>query len=131
MARLTGRSIPDVQADRVGTARKYAARWRAIVVLKGAGTVIAHPDGRAWINPTGGPNLATGGTGDVLSGIIGGLLAQRVAPLQAAVAGVYLHGLAGDLLAQTHGGAGTLAGDLLTQIPSARVKVLARGETGS
>lgn len=129
MARLTGRTIPEVQADRVGIAREFAARWEAVVVLKGAGTVVAEPGGRAWINPSGGPNLATGGTGDVLSGIVGSLLAQGRAPADAALAGVYLHGLAGDLLARRHGSAGTLAGDLLAEIPVARVALQQEGET--
>jgi NAD(P)H-hydrate epimerase len=120
MSRLTSLSIAEIQSDRVAVARRFAAEWRSIVVLKGAGTVIAHPDGRARINPTGGPNLATGGTGDVLSGIIGGLLAQRLTPWDAAVAGVFLHGLAGDRVAGRLGDAGTLAGDLLHEIPKAR-----------
>lgn len=127
MARLTGLPISEIQSDRVGIARRYAARWQSIVVLKGAGTVIAHPDGRARINPTGGPNLATGGTGDVLSGTIGGLIAQRLSLWDASVAGTYLHGMAGDMLAQELGDAGTLAGDLLRQIPRAR-SALSRGE---
>lgn len=128
MSRLTGLTIDEVQSDRVGVARKFAATWGAVVVLKGAGTAIARPDGLARINPTGGPNLATGGTGDVLSGVIGGLLAQRLAPWDAAVAGVYLHGLAGDRLAWTEGDAGTLAGDLLLEIPRARHALLYGGQ---
>lgn len=128
MSRLTGRSIDQIQSDRVGTAREFSALWGSVVVLKGAGTVIARPDGLASINPTGGPNLATGGTGDVLSGIIGGLLAQGLGPWDAALAGVYLHGLAGDRVATTLGDAGTLAGDLLAAIPRARLAVRG-GET--
>lgn len=128
MARLTRLTIDQVQADRIGVARTYAARWNAVVVLKGAGTVVARPDGQARINPTGGPNLATGGTGDVLSGIVGGLLAQGTDRWAATVAGTYLHGLAGDRLAQRHGDSGTLAGDLLSEIPLARRALLDRGD---
>jgi NAD(P)H-hydrate epimerase len=128
MARLTGLTIDQIQADRIGVARTYAARWNAVVVLKGAGTVVARPDGEARINPTGGPNLATGGTGDVLSGIIGGLLVQGADRWSAAVAGTYLHGLAGDRLAQRHGDSGTLAGDLLSEIPLARRALLDGGD---
>jgi NAD(P)H-hydrate epimerase len=95
-----------------------------VVVLKGAGTIVAAPDGRAVVNPTGGPNLATAGTGDVLSGVIGGLLAQGMEPFQAAVAGVYLHGKAGDLLFNRQGDAGTIASDLLPAIPIVRRAIL-------
>lgn len=128
MSRLTGRSIGEIQSDRVGTAREFSALWQCVVVLKGAGTIVARPDGQACVNPTGGPNLATGGTGDVLSGIIGGLLAQGVGAWDAAVAGAYLHGLAGDRIAATLGDAGTLAGDLLREIPKARLAIRG-GET--
>ena len=95
--------------------------------MKGAGTIVAAPDGRAAINSSGGPNLATAGTGDVLSGIIGGLLAQGLSPWDAAVAGVYLHGQAGDIVAETTGDVGTIAGDLLDVIPQARLRTLAAG----
>jgi ADP-dependent NAD(P)H-hydrate dehydratase / NAD(P)H-hydrate epimerase len=124
MARLTGLSVQQVQGDRPGIARGHAAKWRKIVVLKGAGTVVAAPDGTAAINPTGGSNLATAGTGDVLSGIIGGLLAQGCASFDAAVAGTYLHGRAGDLLRTELGDAGTLAGDLVAKLPIARLTIL-------
>ena len=89
--RLAGR---EVGADRIEAARALAARTAAIVVLKGPGTVIAQPDGRVHVNPTDGPALATAGTGDVLTGIIGGLLANGIAPVDAAVTGVYVHGRA-------------------------------------
>jgi NAD(P)H-hydrate epimerase len=124
MARLTGLPIDQVQADRPGIARRHAAKWKKIVVLKGAATVAAAPDGTAAINPTGGPNLATAGTGDVLSGIIGGLLAQGCTSFDAAVAGAYLHGRVGDLLRAELGDAGTLAGDLAARLPSARMAIL-------
>ena len=129
MSRLTQLPIPAVQADRIGVALRFAQKWQKIVVLKGAGTVTASPDGRAAVNPTGGPNLATAGTGDVLSGIIGGLLAQGTEPSAAAVAGVYLHGLAGDLLRERQGDVGTVAGDLISSIPLARQKILEEAAT--
>jgi len=95
MARLRGCSIEEVQRDRLGCARAAAKTSGAVLVLKGAGTVIAAPDGEAWVNPTGSDALATGGTGDVLAGIIGALLAGGASPLDAAAAGVYYHGAGG------------------------------------
>jgi len=112
-ARLLGCDIAQIQGDRLGAARALAARFGATVVLKGAGTVIASPDGRSAVNPTGSAALATGGTGDVLGGIIGALLAQRLPSYEAALAGVYLHGSAAETL--TAGGigpAGLTAGEL-------------------
>jgi NAD(P)H-hydrate epimerase len=126
MARLTGLSIAEIQRDRVGVARRYAQKWKVVVVLKGAGTIVATPDGRIFVNPTGGPNLATAGTGDVLTGTIAGLVAQGMSTEEAAVAGVYLHGLAGDLAAQTLGEVGTVASDLLPLIPKARLAIMTR-----
>ena len=112
-ARLLGSDTHAVQRDRLGAARALAARFSAVAVLKGSGTVIASHDGRLAINPTGNAGLATGGTGDVLGGIIGALLAQRLPPYEAALAGVYLHGLAADTLAaQGDGPAGMTAGEL-------------------
>lgn len=127
MSRLTELKIDAIQADRVGTALHYAAKWSHVVVLKGAGTVVAAPDGTASINPTGGPNLATAGTGDVLSGAIGGLLAQGCSPFDAAVCGVYLHGMAGDILREECGDAGTIASDLHAALPVARLSTLRQG----
>lgn len=124
MSRLTSISIEQIQSDRLAVAREHAKKWGAVVVLKGADTVVASPEGTARINPTGGPNLATAGTGDVLSGVIGGLLAQGCTPFDAAVAGVYLHGRAGDIVSQRFGNAGTVAGDLLPAIPLARQSIL-------
>ncbi len=131
MSRLAGLSIAEVQRNRIETATRYAGRWNVVVVLKGAGTVIAAPDGQAWVNPTGGPNLATAGTGDVLSGIIGSLMAQGCEPLNAAVAGVFLHGRAGDLLRRRLGDAGTVASDLHGVLPQARLSILAEAEVKS
>jgi NAD(P)H-hydrate epimerase len=117
MARLLGTSIGEVQADRVGVAMKASQAWGTTIVLKGAHTVVADPGGRILINPTGNPGLATGGTGDVLSGLIAGLLAQGLTPVQAAAAGVYAHGSAADRLAAARGMAGLIAGDLLEELP--------------
>ncbi|HUJ19476.1 MAG TPA: NAD(P)H-hydrate dehydratase [Nitrospirota bacterium] len=119
MGRLAGLSAADVQKDRIGIAAQFAVQYRVTLVLKGAGTVIALPDGRAFVNSTGNPGMATGGTGDALTGMIGGLLAQGYATEQAACLGVYLHGLAGDLAAEEKGEAGMIAGDLIEKIPQA------------
>src|SRR5208283_2198156 len=92
MARLTGKSTAEVQADRVGTARAFATACSVTLVLKGERTLIAFPDGRVWINPTGTPAMGTGGTGDILTGMISGLLAQfSKQPDQAVAGAVYLH----------------------------------------
>ncbi|WP_345814059.1 NAD(P)H-hydrate dehydratase [Paraburkholderia sp. PREW-6R] len=116
-ARLLGTDAPTVQADRLAAARALAARFASVIVLKGTGTVIATPDGRIAINPTGNAALATCGTGDVLGGIIGALLAQHLPRFEAALAGVYLHGLAADTLsAQGHGPAGLTAGELAPMV---------------
>ncbi|UCG37746.1 MAG: NAD(P)H-hydrate dehydratase, partial [bacterium] len=96
MARLLGISSRDVQSDRIGSALRCARESGCTVVLKGAGTVVAQPDGRYLINTTGNPGMATGGTGDVLTGMIGALLAMGHSPLRSAAASVYLHGAAGD-----------------------------------
>lgn len=113
MGRLLGRNAASVQEDRPGTAREAARQSGAVVVLKGAPTVIAGPDGTLYLNPTGNAGLASGGTGDVLTGIIAGLLAQGASPLDAALAGVYVHGLAGDRAAREAGQRGMSAGDVV------------------
>jgi NAD(P)H-hydrate epimerase len=116
MARLMGKSVDDIQADRIGAAKNAAKRYKAIVVLKGAHTVIAAPDGGVFVNPTGNPGMASGGMGDVLTGIIGGLLAQGLSPLDAALSGVYLHGLAGDRACKRLGCPGLIASDVIDEI---------------
>jgi len=127
MARLTGLSTGDVQKDRVAVARKLAAERHAIVVLKGHRTVIAQPDGPAWINPTGNAGMATGGTGDVLTGMIAGFLAQQPKDvLGAAQAGVYLHGLAGDIARDLVGEHSLVATDILAMLPLAFERVRQR-----
>jgi NAD(P)H-hydrate epimerase len=128
MSRLTGMAISDIQQDRVGVARRFATDWGVTLVLKGARTVIGSPNGDIAINFSGGPNLATAGTGDVLTGVIGGLLAQGCTAWDAARAGAFLHGCAGDLWRVQFGDAGMLASDLLPLLPIARKSILVEKE---
>ena len=115
-------------AARATAAREAATTWGHVVVLKGAKTVIAAPDGSVAVAPFENPALATGGTGDVLSGVIGSLLAQGVEPYAAARLGVYLHGLAGDAVAERFGDAGLLASDLPEAVAVARKRLAAIAE---
>lgn len=124
-ARLARLTVPEVQADRLGIAIRSAAEWGQVVVLKGANTVVAAPDGHACVIPFANPGLATAGSGDVLAGAIVGLLAQGMAPFPAAIAGAYLHGLAGDLAAREIGQVGMVAGDLIPMLPRAIRNLLA------
>jgi NAD(P)H-hydrate epimerase len=119
MARLTGQKAAEILARRVGLAREFARKHQVTLVLKGFRTLTAAPDGQVWVNPTGNPGMATGGTGDVLTGLIAGLLAQYPArPVTDVVAAaVYLHGLAGDLAASELGQVSLIAGDLLDALP--------------
>jgi NAD(P)H-hydrate epimerase len=120
MARLeVDATSQSVNADRVGTARRFARERGVFLVLKGARTIVARPDGLLMICPTGNPGMATAGTGDVLTGMLVGLLAQGVPSWEAACAATYLHGAAGDLAAQRLGPAGMIAGDVIEQIPYA------------
>jgi NAD(P)H-hydrate epimerase len=119
MARLAGSSAAEVQRRRLETARAFAMETGAVVALKGQRTLVARPDGRAAVNPTGNPGMATGGTGDVLSGIAGALLARGCDAWTAATAGVYLHGLAGDEAAARMGQESLVAGDLIDHLPHA------------
>jgi hydroxyethylthiazole kinase-like uncharacterized protein yjeF len=120
MARLAGRSTAEVQADRVAAARAFATERRVTLVLKGQRTVVAFADGRVWINPTGSPAMGTGGSGDVLTGMTAGLLAQfRDRADEAVAAAVYLHGLAGELAARELGEKPVIATDLLKFLPGA------------
>jgi len=116
LARLLGVKTGAVQADRLAMAREAATRFGAFVALKGARTVLAAPDGEAFINPTGNSGMGSGGMGDVLTGFIGGLLVQGVAPFDALKLAVYLHGLAGDRAAQDLGQHALLAGDVLDRV---------------
>jgi NAD(P)H-hydrate epimerase len=119
MSRLLETPIADVVARPLEVVRQAAAGWRQVVVLKGAHTLVATPEGRVSINPTANPGLATAGTGDVLAGAIAGLLAQGLDPFAAARCGVYLHTLAADIITQERGNAGLVAGDLLDALPRA------------
>src|SRR6516165_1266889 len=120
MSRLAGISTKAVQADRLGVARSFAREHKLVLVLKGNLTVVALPDGTVWVNPTGNPGMATGGTGDILTGITAGILAQMPNDAaRAAIAAVYLHGLAGDAAAETMGEHSLVATDLLIGLPKA------------
>ena len=125
--RLLGISAREVQADRVGWVRKLAADAGAVVVLKGARTLTATPAGRVSVNPTGNSGMASAGSGDVLTGLIGGLLAQRSPVEDAAVAGVFLHGLAGDIAAELTGTRALVAGDIVEAIGAAFQSLLEAG----
>jgi NAD(P)H-hydrate epimerase len=126
MARLLGQTTADVQRDRLGAAIRLAARTEAIVVLKGQRTLVAEPNGRAAVVPCGNPGMATGGTGDVLAGVAGSLLARHGA-LVAASAAAYVHGRAGDLAAARWGEEGLTAGDLAEALPLAIERIRAGG----
>ncbi|MBI3769035.1 MAG: NAD(P)H-hydrate dehydratase [Deltaproteobacteria bacterium] len=119
MARLSGLTTGEVQADRIAAARRLAAARGVIVVLKGARTVVAEPDGRVAINCSGNAGLGSGGTGDVLAGVIGGLLAQGYPAADAARLGVFLHGYAADRVAARRGMIGLLASDVIEELPAA------------
>jgi len=129
MARLLGTTIPTVQRDRIGVARKFAQDHKLIVVLKGHRTLIADPSGEIWVNTTGNPGMATGGTGDILTGMTAGMVAQnpkRV--LEAVIAAVYLHGLAGDVAREQMGEHSLVATDLLRGLPEAFRRVSQAGQ---
>jgi NAD(P)H-hydrate epimerase len=124
MSRLTGKSIAEIQADRVGAARSFACERGVYLVLKGNRSVVAAPDGQVWINPTGSPAMASGGTGDVLTGMIAGLVAQFPDQIALAVlASVYLHGRAGELGAAKLGEKSLIATDLFQFLPEAMREV--------
>lgn len=123
MSRLTGLSVDQIQTDRVNIVKKFAKSWNQMVVLKGANTVVASPDGKSAISPFANPALATAGTGDVLSGIVAGLLAQGLTLFNATCAGVYIHGLAGKMIRKKYGTAGAVASDLLPLIPKALLSI--------
>ena len=117
MAKLTDSTTESVQKDRITCARQFAKKFNVHIVLKGAKTIIAHPDGNVFINPTGNPGMASGGMGDVLTGIIAGLISQGFSPESAAHTGVYLHGAAADLLAEKIGPFGYLSTEVMNAIP--------------
>ncbi len=119
MSRLTGADSAQVNADRLNTTRESAAQWGRVVALKGAYTAVGSPDGRVMVSPFANPGLASAGTGDVLAGAIGGLMAQGLSPFDAAACGVYLHGAAGESVRTELGESGMMATDLLPQLPRA------------
>jgi NAD(P)H-hydrate epimerase len=127
MARLLGTSPESVRADRLGVARGFAAKWGVTLVLKGFRTIVAAPGGTAHVNPTGNPGMATAGAGDVLTGIIAAFIGCGMAASEAALAGAYLHGLAGDLAAAELGEASVTASDIIRHLPTAMKAVAAGG----
>ncbi|MBQ8732555.1 MAG: NAD(P)H-hydrate dehydratase [Oscillospiraceae bacterium] len=124
MSRLTGLTPQQIAADRINVASDFAQKHGVILVLKGANTVIASPDGICRINSTGNPGMAKGGSGDVLAGMIAGLVAQGIDPALAASAGVYLHGLAGDICRERFSEYAFLPTDLLAALPEAFCRIL-------
>ena len=119
MARLTNTAVPTLESDRIGTAQQFASEHGVTLVFKGAPTVTSDSKGNLWVNSTGNPGMATGGMGDVLTGIIAGLMAQGISSENAAALGVYLHGLAGDSAAERLGMPGLIASDVLKSVPQA------------
>ncbi len=124
MSRLLGLKTEDVLNNRVETAAEFARKHALCLVLKGAASLIALPDGSVTINPTGNPGMATAGSGDVLTGIIASIIAQGVSSGEAAIAGAYLHGLAGGMFAKTETQTSLIAGDLLRTLPESLKRIL-------
>ena len=124
MSRLNGLSISEIQSARIKTAEDFADRFDVTVALKGEGTVVAARGGKTAVNPSGNCGMATGGTGDVLSGVVAALAAQGCTPYDSAVLGVYLHGLAGDIAAAEKGAYGLIASDLCGALPAAFLETL-------
>lgn len=124
MVRLLHSTPKAVNSNRENTAIDFAKKFGVVTVLKGAGTIIASPDGEVYINHTGNSGMATGGSGDILSGIIGSLLAQGASPINAAAAGVFLHGTIGDLAAEKLGKISMLPTDMIDMIPTAYLKLM-------
>ncbi len=123
MARLTGMTVGAIQNQRIEISRHYAHKWGVTIVLKGHNTVVAHPCGQVYVNLNGNPGMATAGNGDVLTGIIGGLIAQGLKPTEAAVAGVFLHGRAGDLASLQRGQRSLVATDLIDRMGDAMIEL--------
>ncbi|MCT4619262.1 MAG: NAD(P)H-hydrate dehydratase [Marinisporobacter sp.] len=126
MARLTGLEIDYINNNRIEVATDFAKKWNVVVILKGARTVVAGPKGEIFINITGNPGMATAGSGDVLTGIVTGLVAQGIDPLKAAAAAVYIHGTAGDLAAKKVGEYGLVASDIVKEVPFAIKEIVGR-----
>lgn len=124
ISRLTGRDTSEIQRDRIGVVSAFAQKYSTCLVLKGARTLIGLPSGSIFINPTGNPGMATAGSGDVLTGIIAGLIAQGLQLKDAAIAGTYIHGLTGDIFAKKQSETSLIAGDLLRNLPEAIKRIL-------
>ena len=131
MSRLIGKPVSFIQNDRINCARNFAKKFKVHIVLKGARTVIAHPDGKVFINPTGNPGMASGGMGDVLTGIIAGFVTQGYSPESATHAGVYLHGTAADTLQKNMAPFGFLATEVMNAIPGQIQHLINAKQTGS
>ena len=127
MARMLGVTVADVQSDRLEAVRTFCVRHGVALALKGAGTVIGGPDGRVFVNPTGNPGMASGGSGDVLTGMVGAFLARGLDALTALQAGCFLHGLAGDLACADRGEEALIAGDIVEAIPAAMAPARRKG----
>lgn len=123
MARLINTSVKDIEKQRIDITQKVATDLNVTVVLKGVPTVVAEPQGRTYLNTTGNPGMATGGSGDVLTGIIASLIGQGLSPFYASVLGVYIHGLSGDIAATQKGYHGLIAGDIIESLPAAFVEL--------
>ncbi|MCI0664961.1 MAG: NAD(P)H-hydrate dehydratase, partial [Acidobacteria bacterium] len=131
MAKLTGKTNSEVVTDRIGMAREFATKHHVITVIKGSRTIIAAPEGEVYVNPTGNAGMATAGSGDVLTGLIAGMLAQQPQePLQATTASVYLHGLAGDLAANKLGQRSLIASDIIENLSEAILRIGGNEERG-
>ncbi|MBI4373147.1 MAG: NAD(P)H-hydrate dehydratase [Candidatus Omnitrophica bacterium] len=122
--RLFGGKTPKTDDERKKRALEVAKKYEVILVLKGHHTVVASPQGKIYLNKTGNPGMATGGSGDILAGVIAAMLAQKIKPFQAACFGVFIHGLAGDLAAEVKGEISLVAGDILNALPLAFQKIL-------
>jgi ADP-dependent NAD(P)H-hydrate dehydratase / NAD(P)H-hydrate epimerase len=123
MARLTGLSIPQVEADRIGCARDFAVRYQVHLILKGARSIVAAPDGSIAINGSGNPGMATGGMGDVLTGVLASLVGQGYPPFEACMLGAFVHGFAADLLVEHKGLQGLNATDVQEMLPQALARL--------
>ena len=129
MARLTGMTVAAIQRDRINVARRFACEHKLILVLKGHRTLVAKPDGEVWVNTSGNPGMATGGTGDILTGMVAGFIAQNPQQIfEAVIAAVHLHGLAGDVARETLGEHSLVATDLVKALPEAFWRVRADAE---
>jgi len=123
LARLLGVSVKSIQKQRLKSAKDFVKKYKQILVLKGHKTIAASPNSKTYVNNTGNPGMASGGTGDILTGIIASLLGQGIAPFKAASLGVYVHGLAGDLAKKEKGETSLVATDLLNKLPLAFKKI--------